>query len=82
VRTPRFGRGHLGGRLLDYLGFYVAASARFWRLARRGDVIVAKTDPPLISIPAAWIARRRRAHLVNWLQDLFRRSPSPWACGD
>lgn len=71
VRTPRFGRGNLAGRLLDYLGFYAAASARLWRLARSGDIVVAKTDPPLISIPAAWIARRRGAHFVNWLQDLF-----------
>ena len=71
VRTPRFGRSRLAGRLLDYLGFYVAASVRLWRLAGRGDILVAKTDPPLISIPAAWIARRRGARLVNWLQDLF-----------
>lgn len=71
VRTPRFGRSNLAGRLLDYLGFYAAASARLWRLARPGDIVVAKTDPPLISIPAAWIARRRHAHFVNWLQDLF-----------
>jgi len=71
VRTPRFGRGNLAGRLLDYLGFYVGASAQLWALAERGDTVVAKTDPPLISIPAAWIARRRGARLVNWLQDLF-----------
>jgi colanic acid biosynthesis glycosyl transferase WcaI len=71
VRTPRFGRGHLAGRLLDYLGFYAAASVRLRLLAGPGDIVVAKTDPPLISIPAAWVARRRRAILVNWLQDLF-----------
>lgn len=71
VRTPRFGRGDLVGRLLDYLGFYVAASECLLRLVTSGDVVVAKTDPPLISIPAAWIARRKRAHFVNWLQDLF-----------
>ena len=60
VRTPRFGRGNLAGRLLDYLGFYVAASARLWQLARSGDIVVAKTDPPLISIPAAWVATASR----------------------
>ncbi len=71
VRTPRFGRGNLLGRALDYLGFYVAASTRLLRLARRDDVIVAKTDPPLISVPAALVARLRGARLINWLQDLF-----------
>jgi glycosyltransferase involved in cell wall biosynthesis len=36
-----------------------------------GDTLVAKTDPPLISIVAAAIATLRRARLVNWLQDVF-----------
>jgi len=71
VRTPRFGRGNLIGRALDYLGFYLAAALRLRQILAPGDVVVAKTDPPLISIPAAWVARRRRAHLVNWLQDVF-----------
>lgn len=42
-----------------------------WRLTREGDVIVAKTDPPLISLMGAVVARLRGARLVNWLQDLF-----------
>ena len=42
-----------------------------WRSARKGDVIVAKTDPPLLSIVLAPIAKLRGAHLVNWLQDIF-----------
>ena len=29
------------------------------------------TDPPLLGVPAAWICRRRRAALVQWLQDVF-----------
>lgn len=71
VWTSRFGRGHLGGRALDYLSFYVSASLALARLARRGDVVVAKTDPPLISVPAAFVCRLRGAVLVNWLQDVF-----------
>ncbi len=71
VWSTRFGRQRLAGRLIDYLTFYAAASWRLWRLARRGDVIVVKTDPPLMSVPAALIAGLRRAHLVNWLQDVF-----------
>ncbi len=71
VRTTGFGRGNLGGRALDYFSFYVAATARLLRLVRAGDLLVAKTDPPLISVPAGWVAGWRGARLVNWLQDLF-----------
>lgn len=73
VRVPssRRGRGTLPGRLYDYGTFYLAARRALLRIASEGDIIVAKTDPPLMSIGAARIARRRRAHLVNWLQDIF-----------
>src|SRR5262249_45750446 len=40
-------------------------------LARPGDVLVVKTDPPLLSVAAMQAARRRGLHLVNWLQDLY-----------
>jgi glycosyltransferase involved in cell wall biosynthesis len=71
VWTSRFGRAWLPGRALDYLTFYVSATLRLLRLARRDDVVVAMTDPPLVSIPAGLVARLRRARLVNWLQDVF-----------
>lgn len=71
VATTRFGRGRLAGRLLDYLSFYVTAAAAITRLARRGDVVIACTDPPLLSILAAPICRLRGARLVTWIQDLF-----------
>jgi colanic acid biosynthesis glycosyl transferase WcaI len=71
VRTTRFGRGNLFGRTADYATFYLAAGWRLWRIARAGDVIVAKTDPPLISVVASLIARWRGARLVNWVQDVF-----------
>ena len=71
VWSTAFGRAGTAGRALDYLTFCVAASLRLWRLARRNDVVVAKTDPPLISVPVAWVARLRGARLVNWLQDVF-----------
>ncbi|MCX7140129.1 MAG: glycosyltransferase family 4 protein [Proteobacteria bacterium] len=71
VRTTRFGRDKLAGRALDYATFYLAAGWRLWRIARAGDVVVAKTDPPLISVVAAMVARWRGAKLVNWVQDVF-----------
>lgn len=71
VWTSRFGRGRLMGRASDYLSFYCSAAIELFSLARPGTVIVAKTDPPLISVIAGWVARLRGARLVNWLQDVF-----------
>lgn len=71
VWTSRFGRGNLLGRASDYLSFYVSATVKLFSLTDAISVVVAKTDPPLISIPAAWVARWRGASLVNWLQDVF-----------
>jgi glycosyltransferase involved in cell wall biosynthesis len=71
VWTSRFGRNALLGRAVDYVTFQISAAAKLLRITRRGDVLVAKTDPPLVSIVAAWVAGRRGAHLVNWLQDIF-----------
>jgi len=71
VATTRFGRGRLVGRALDYLSFYVSAGWALWRELDARTVVVAKTDPPLISVVAAAVARLRGAELVNWLQDLF-----------
>jgi colanic acid biosynthesis glycosyl transferase WcaI len=71
VSTATHGRGSLIGRALDYASFHVAAGLELWRLLKPDDVVVAKTDPPLISIVVALAARSRRAVLVNWLQDLF-----------
>jgi len=71
VWTTRFGRGSLAGRGLDYFSFYLSAFLVLARLLRRSDIVVAKTDPPLISVVAALAAWLRGARLVNWLQDVF-----------
>jgi glycosyltransferase involved in cell wall biosynthesis len=71
VRTTRFGRAALPGRIVDYLSFYAAASRRLSALCRPGDIVVAKTDPPLISLACQAVARRRGARFVNWVQDLY-----------
>ncbi len=33
--------------------------------------MVAKTDPPMMSVPASWAVKLKRGVLVNWVQDLF-----------
>jgi glycosyltransferase involved in cell wall biosynthesis len=81
VSASTRGRSRLIGRALDYVSFHVAAGWLLLRLLSRGDVVVAKTDPPLISIVASWAARLRGAVLVNWLQDLFPEVASVIAPG-
>jgi glycosyltransferase involved in cell wall biosynthesis len=71
VWTARFGRTSLLGRAFDYATFYLSASLRLLMLLRAGDVAVVKTDPPMLSIPAAVAVALRGAKLVNWLQDVF-----------
>jgi colanic acid biosynthesis glycosyl transferase WcaI len=71
VSTAQHGRARLAGRALDYLSFHLAAGAELLRVLNRGDVVVAKTDPPLISVVVSLVAAWRGAVLVNWLQDLF-----------
>ena len=71
VATTRFGRDRLLGRVIDYASFYISASWTLFGLLRRGDVLIAKTDPPLISIPAAFISRLKGIALINWQQDVF-----------
>jgi len=71
VAGTRFGRERLRGRLMDYLSFHITARAALGRLVRAGDVVVVKTDPPLLAVTVLPVIKRRRALLVNWLQDLF-----------
>ena len=71
IWTSRFGRLKLFGRTIDYATFYLSAAWRLWRLARSGDVVIAKTDPPMLTIIAAPVCRLRGARLVGWLQDIF-----------
>jgi colanic acid biosynthesis glycosyl transferase WcaI len=71
VRTSRRGRRGIAGRVVDYLSFYRAARKTLRTLVRPGDVVIAKTDPPLLGVAVGRIVRRRGGRLVNWLQDLY-----------
>lgn len=64
VWTTRFGRAGLWGRALDFASFYFSATIALLIEVRRGDIILAKTDPPLISVVAAIVASYKGAHLV------------------
>ncbi len=41
VWTSRFGRQNLIARAVDYVTFYVSAALTLFRLARRGDIVIA-----------------------------------------
>ena len=71
VAGAGFGGSRLAGRAAEYLAFYVAAWRALMTLAAPGDVLIAKTDPPLLSILAARAAARRGVVVVNWLKDLY-----------
>ena len=71
VNTTRFGRDRLLGRLFDYLSFYISSFLATLSLLKKGDCIVVKTDPPMLSVPIGLAARLKRCVHVNWLQDLF-----------
>ena len=71
VPTTHFGRSALIGRAIDYFSFYMSAWRELNRLLAVDDIVVAKTDPPLVSIIALLATQRSGAHLVNWLQDIY-----------
>lgn len=71
VWTSRFGRQHLVGRSLDYLSFYVTTFFKLLQLTHKDDVVIAKTDPPVISYIAYIVCKAKKSYLINWLQDLF-----------
>lgn len=71
IWTTRFGRSHLIARSIDYLTFYLSSIYVLSRITARGDVIVAMTDPPMLAVIAAPIAKLHGAFLVTWLQDMF-----------
>lgn len=73
VRVPGFakGNGSLATRLLNFLIFYLGVLVVGIYSIRRGDVVICLTDPPLISVPIHLVARLKRAHVINWLQDIY-----------
>ena len=42
-----------------------------FRMGQRGDVVVATTDPPMLSVLVASIARVKGFAVVNWLLDIY-----------
>jgi glycosyltransferase involved in cell wall biosynthesis len=81
VATTRFGRSNLAGRALDYLSFYISSFFRLLRIAGKGDIVIIKTDPPLLSVPLGFACRLRGAKRINWLQDIFPETAAQLGVG-
>lgn len=63
--------GGLRSRAGNYWRFLRAARREIARLAQAGDIVVLKTDPPLLAAACTGIAQRRGAHVVHWIQDIY-----------
>ena len=75
VQVHRTGTGapHTGlfSRLSNSLGFLWAARRQLTGLLRPGDIVVLKTDPPQLAPVLSGSVRKRGAHLVHWVQDIY-----------
>jgi len=69
--VTQFGRANLIGRAFDYVSFYLSTLIFALRLVKQGDIVVAKTDPPVISFVVYLVTRLKNAKFINWIQDLF-----------
>lgn len=69
--TTQFGRKTILGRLSDYFSFYLSTFFFLLFQLKKNDIVVIKTDPPLLSIPASWVVSWKKAKMVQWLQDIF-----------
>lgn len=71
VWSASLGGRTMWGKLIQFLSFYPSAFLELLRTLSRGDVVVAKTDPPLVSLVTLVAAKLRCANQINWLQDLY-----------
>ena len=69
VRTTRFSKRSLTGRIINYLSFLAGA---FWAAlwVKRPAVVVVETDPPLLCLIGWYLQRVRHTKLVICLQDI------------
>jgi colanic acid biosynthesis glycosyl transferase WcaI len=71
VRSLRWGSHGAVAKALDFGSFYAVALGKLIRTVRRGDVVIALTDPPLLGIGAWLAARLRGARIIHWVQDIY-----------
>jgi colanic acid biosynthesis glycosyl transferase WcaI len=70
IRTTGFGRRTLIGRGIDYCAFLSGALVKML-VAKRPDVIISLTTPPMIALAGAFVARLRGAKSIFWCMDVY-----------
>jgi glycosyltransferase involved in cell wall biosynthesis len=71
VWTTRFGRSALLWRAVDNLSFHFSVALFLIFHVRRGDIVVLKTDPPLLQLLTTGVIRMKGGKVVNWVQDIY-----------
>lgn len=71
VFTTGLGRSSILGRMFDFISFYLSCAFTISRILKRGDILIVKTDPPLLTVLLAPIAMLYGARQVNWIQDIY-----------
>jgi hypothetical protein len=71
IRATRFGRGTFGGKVMDYLSYYVGVAWKLLWLRPRPERIVALTTPPYLSVLARVLSKVRGGDHAHWVMDLY-----------
>lgn len=59
------------GQVSNYFRFLFRARRILSQLVRADDIVVVKTDPPLLAAALTSLARSRGAKVVQWIQDIY-----------
>lgn len=70
VKSTNFSTKSFAGRLVNYLSYFLLSFFASFRIKKQ-DVVVALTDPPIISLVGLWAAFRFGASFVISVRDIF-----------
>ncbi len=75
VTIHRTGAGDQHGGIFsrgrNYWRFVGRVRTALGTLLQPGDVVVAMTDPPMLGAALTAIAKKRDAHVIHWVQDIY-----------
>src|ERR1043166_2412481 len=68
--NPRFNKGSFIGRLMNLFSYFCFSLLAGFS-ARRPDVVIAETDPPVLGLAGWFFAALYRAKFIFYVQDVF-----------
>lgn len=71
IAGTRWGRHSLIGRAIDFATFLGGTCWQLVWTLRRGDVVVALTDPPLLGLALSAVCWLKSARCLHWVQDVY-----------